>query len=914
MPTLSNGIVYQDLGTRDANEMAEYERKERERRRQTQQNTTPMSQPASQPNGIPRTVPDLGPVVTEVETTTGNGGQQAAPAAPRVRSNVGADPFAAAVQNRAAQDRNLGREDADVAYSQWKDNVGAAFSNGQAAARDKNKGVYSAGYTLWNTIDAINNGEFDLNDENDKKRAQFMVQQAASQFGSVVAENHGWTLVDGDGGQGFSGFDGKNFNFYFKDRNGNTISKSMSPETLRKTLEKQGLVDKADDDPTKKVSTTELDAKYFKNGWSDDTAMSIVEDKTLPAEYRTYVRKRLYDNMVSQAVKDAEARWTQEMDKKYAASVANAQAQNSYNAALARGVITQETRNDGRPQMGSGEGAAGNDTNVAPVVNVSDAAAVASGESRAPEFTPMPEDPRGSFYDSDAYKDALARFNEDWARRARGADLDEKKSGNDGNLAKAWGAGEGGINGDVETDPEVIELRRREQNGTLSASAAKRLAELTGGGSSDETEARPANEAESVSEPAAEPEPEVPESVREARARAQAAREAANASRVRAASAEKEASDILKGRGITSVDEAEVWDKKTGSYRPVIQNQRTRNLEPGQEIRNGRIIDVDGTDIGDADELIRNLPSSATQESEPVSQASTEEPSTPAEEPVAEQEPTPEQSEEPVSETTEEPAPHPAETEPEAEEEKTQSSGETAPEATQSAPQKQVAPSQYELRIRAKNVERIGRAIEDGRPVSDDERAYYELYGKPVSKGRVEWKNLGRVHKAKADEQTIRNQDVDRSLKKWRAMTSGINVNNPDTAPIVQRMRDQFVKQYGTTPEALERARNGETFAKFADVDRQTSGRVSEELKDESGVTVRRKQNAGNEQVFADKAMEIVHSADGKGEKRAMSMLREYYKLRVNDRGGSAISPKQQFINKYGVDPDVLENVLFDRT
>ena len=120
------------------------------------------------------------------------------------------------------------------------------------------------------------------------------------------------------------------------------------------------------------------------------------------------------------------------------------------------------------------------------------------------------------YMNEQAYKDALARFNEDWARRARGADLDEKKSGNDGNLAKAWGSGEGGINGDVETDPEVIELRRREQNGTLSASAAKRLAELTGGGSSDETEARPANEAESVSEPAAEPEPEVPTSVRDA--------------------------------------------------------------------------------------------------------------------------------------------------------------------------------------------------------------------------------------------------------------------------------------------------------------------------------------------------------------------------------------------------------------
>lgn len=626
MPTLSNGIVYQDLGTRDANEMAEYERKERERRRQQQQQNAGGT-------STPQTTST--PAQTDGQTAQ----QPAAPQQTRgVSSNIGADPFAAVVRRRAEQDRNLGREDADVAYSQWKDNVGAAFSNGQAAARDKNKGVYSAGYTLWNTIDAINNGEFDLNDENDKKRAQFMVQQAASQFGSVVAENHGWTLVDGDGGQGFSGFDGKNFNFYFKDRNGNTISKSMSPQSLRKTLEKQGLVDKADDDPTKKVSTTELDAKYFKNGWSDDTAMSIVEDKTLPAEYRTYVRKRLYDNMVSQAVKDAEARWTQEMDKKYAASVANAQAQNSYNAALARGVITQETRNDGRPQTGSGEGAAGNDTNVAPVVNVSDAAAVASGESRAPEFTPMPEDTRGSFYDSDAYKDALARFNEDWARRARGADLDEKKSGNEGNLAKAWGAGEGGINGDVETDPEVIELRRREKNGTLSESAARRLAELTGSGATEKPE-EPAPEA--APEEASAPEPEVPESVRVARERAEAARDAAAASRVRADNLDNEASEILKGYWTDTVD----------------ARGHSKVLGKGQYIHNGKIINSAGEVLGDADELIRNLPTSSTPDSEPVSQASTEEPSAPAEEPVSEQEPTTEQSEELAQETEESSAP-----------------------------------------------------------------------------------------------------------------------------------------------------------------------------------------------------------------------------------------------------------------
>ena len=213
MPTLSNGIVYQDLGTRDASEMAEYARQERERRRQAR---APYPQPAPQQNSVPKTVPDRGP---DVKT---------APSA----------PMDAAEQTRRSQLQDGARS----AYENYLGSYASQAQNEEKNIAQTGKSVMDTAYVFneaWNAVK--NNTAFAGNVE----QQQAFVTNAAISFANASAVAHGWELVDQANIGGKNAWTGYNsetgtWDFVFKDKNGQYFTKHTTMDQVASQLKNNG--------------------------------------------------------------------------------------------------------------------------------------------------------------------------------------------------------------------------------------------------------------------------------------------------------------------------------------------------------------------------------------------------------------------------------------------------------------------------------------------------------------------------------------------------------------------------------------------------------------------------------------------------------------------------------------------------
>ena len=216
MPTLSNGIVYQDLGTHDAAEYAEYARQERERRRQAQQNAAPSPQPAPQQNSVPKTVPDRGP---DVKT---------APSA----------PMDAAEQTRRSQLQDGARS----AYENYLGSYASQAQNEEKNIAQTGKSVMDTAYVFneaWNAVK--NNTAFAGNIE----QQQAFVTNAAISFANASAVAHGWELVDQanvDGKNAWTGYNSQTgtWDFVFRDKNGNFFTKHTTMDQVASQLKNNG--------------------------------------------------------------------------------------------------------------------------------------------------------------------------------------------------------------------------------------------------------------------------------------------------------------------------------------------------------------------------------------------------------------------------------------------------------------------------------------------------------------------------------------------------------------------------------------------------------------------------------------------------------------------------------------------------
>lgn len=216
MPTLSNGIVYQDLGTHDAAEYAEYARQERERRRQAQQNAAPSPQPAPQQNSVPKTVPDRGPDVKTAPST----------------------PMDAAEQTRRSQLQDGARS----AYENYLGSYASQAQNEEKNIAQTGKSVMDTAYVFneaWNAVK--NNTAFAGNIE----QQQAFVTNAAISFANASAVAHGWELVDQANIGGKNAWTGYNsetgtWDFVFRDKNGNFFTKHTTMDQVASQLKNNG--------------------------------------------------------------------------------------------------------------------------------------------------------------------------------------------------------------------------------------------------------------------------------------------------------------------------------------------------------------------------------------------------------------------------------------------------------------------------------------------------------------------------------------------------------------------------------------------------------------------------------------------------------------------------------------------------
>lgn len=216
MPTLSNGIVYQDLGTHDAAEYAEYARQERERRRQAQQNAAPFPQPAPQQNSVPKTVPDRG---LDVKTAL-------------------SAPMDAAEQTRRSQLQDGARS----AYENYLGSYASQAQNEEKNIAQTGKSVMDTAYVFneaWNAVK--NNTAFAGNVE----QQQAFVTNAAISFANASAVAHGWELVDQanvDGKNAWTGYNSETgtWDFVFRDKNGNFFTKHTTMDQVASQLKNNG--------------------------------------------------------------------------------------------------------------------------------------------------------------------------------------------------------------------------------------------------------------------------------------------------------------------------------------------------------------------------------------------------------------------------------------------------------------------------------------------------------------------------------------------------------------------------------------------------------------------------------------------------------------------------------------------------
>ncbi len=288
MPTLSNGIVYQDLGTRDASEMAEYARQERERRRQAQQNANPSPSPAPQP-GVD------GDTATTVTTRVKNGNTVTTTTQrPVNQSGSGTPPMDAAEQTRRSQLQ-------DGARSAYENYLGSYAS--QAMDAEKNiaqtgKSVMDTAYVFneaWNAVK--NNTAFAGNIE----QQQAFVTNAAISFANASAVAHGWELVDQanvDGKNAWTGYNSQTgtWDFVFKDKNGQYFTKHTTIDQVASQLKNNGYypddADKSKDKGSK--GGDETPASSGKGGESKPPAEPNVGD--ISKRYNGFYTKTYDEN------------------------------------------------------------------------------------------------------------------------------------------------------------------------------------------------------------------------------------------------------------------------------------------------------------------------------------------------------------------------------------------------------------------------------------------------------------------------------------------------------------------------------------------------------------------------------------------------------------------------------------------